>query len=76
MVQGKWEIETFANKSQVNVTHREKLCFTQFSTRISAWQLLTFSICLHNQLSSIHSLSRIKKYRCLKNVIHQKDSKN
>ena len=55
---------------------REKLCFTQFSTRMAAWLLLTFFICLHNQLSSIHSLSGIKEYKCLKNVIHQIDSKN
>ena len=38
----------------VNGTHREKLCFTQFSIRMAAWLLLTFSICLHNQLSSIY----------------------
>ena len=37
-----------------NDTHREKLCFTQFSTRMPAWLLVTFFICLHNQLSSIH----------------------
>ena len=36
-------------------THREKLCFTQFSTRMAGWLLLTFFICLHNKLSSIHS---------------------
>ena len=33
-------------------------------------------ICLHNQLSSIYPLSRIKEYRCWKNLIHQIDSKN
>ena len=43
---------------------------------MAAWLLLTFFICLHNQLSSIHSLSGIKEYKCLKNVIHQIDSKN
>ena len=32
--------------------------------------------CLHNQLSSIHSITRIKRYRCLKKVIHQLDNKN
>ena len=36
----------------------------------------TFFICLHNQLSSILSLSNIKWDRCLKKVIHQIDSKN
>ena len=34
--------------------------------------LLTFLICLHNQLSLLKLLS----YRCLKNVIYQVDSKN
>ena len=37
------------------------------------WLLLTFFQYLHNQLISIHSISRIKEYRCLKNVIHQID---
>ena len=27
----------------LNDTHREKLCFTQFSTRMAVWLLLTFS---------------------------------
>ena len=53
-----------------------KLCFTQFSTRMAAWLLLTFFIRLHNQLSSIRFITRIKEYRCVKNVIHQIDSKN
>ena len=42
---------------------------------MAAWLLLTFFIYLHNQLSSIHSLSRIRQYKCLKNVIHQVDKK-
>ena len=47
--------------------------FTQFSTGIAGWLHLIFFICLHNQLSSIHS---IISTRCLKDVIHQIDSKN
>ena len=31
-------------------------CFTQFSTGMAVWLLLIFLICLHNQLSSIHSI--------------------
>ena len=31
-------------------------CFTQFSTAMAGWLLLIFLICLHNQLSSIHSI--------------------
>ena len=50
--------------------------FTHVSTRMAAWLLLTFFICLPNQLSSIHSIKRITEYRCLKIVIHQIDSKN
>ena len=37
-------------------TYREKLCFTQFSTRMAAWLLLTFFTCLHKQLNSVHSI--------------------
>ena len=44
---------------------------------MASWLLLTFSICLHNQLNSIiHSIITYKEYRCLKSVIHQVDSKN
>ena len=35
-----------------------------------------FFVCLHNQLSSLHSISHIKEYRYLKKVIHQINSKN
>ena len=42
---------------------------------VQEWLLLTFFICLHNQILYI-PLSRMKQYRCLKNVIHQKDSEN
>ena len=31
-------------------------CFTQFSTGIAGWLLLIFLICLHRQLSPIHSI--------------------
>ena len=31
-------------------------CFTQFSKRMTGWLLLILFICLHNQLSSIHSI--------------------
>ena len=50
---------------QLNDTHRESSltiltgkdwCFTQFSTGMAGWLLLIFLICLHNQLSSIHSI--------------------
>ena len=50
-----------------------KNCFIHLSTRTAGWLLLTFLICLHNQLSStILSI----KCGCLKNVIHQIDCKN
>ena len=48
----------------------------QFSTRMAAWLLLTFFICLHNQLSLCVLLSFIKEYKCLKNVINQIHTKN
>ena len=45
----------------VNDTHRKKLCFTQFSTRMAVWLILTVFLCFHNQF---------------KNVNQQIDSKN
>ena len=42
---------------------------------MAACPFLTIFICLCNQVLYI-SLSRIKQYRCLKNVLHQIDSKN
>ena len=52
--------------SNSNDTYREKLCFTQFSARTTAWLLLTFFISLRNQLSSTHSITRIKSTNVLK----------
>ena len=60
----------------INGTHRENLFYFQWLTRMVDWLLLTVFICLHNQLSSIHSIISYSEYRCLKNVIHQIDSKN
>ena len=62
-----------------NDINREKLCFTEFSTRMAAWLLLTFSIRLQNQLSSLHSIitfhEHILRVRLFE-LIHQIDSKN
>ena len=48
----------FNNSSGINLnnTQWEKLCFSPFSTKMAAWLLLTFFICLHNQLGSIYSI--------------------
>ena len=32
----------------LNDIHREKLCYTKFSTKKAAWLFVTFFICLHN----------------------------
>ena len=40
----------------INILTGKKLCFTQFITRMAAWLLLAFFVCLHNQLISIHSI--------------------
>ena len=54
-----------------------KTCFIQFSTRVAGWLLLIPLVCIHNQWSLIkHSIIPCYKYRCLKNVMHQIDSKN
>ena len=66
----------FIFRSPINDTHRENLSFTHISTIMAAWLLLTFYICLHNQLTCIHSIITYQMYRRLKNVIHQIDSKN
>ena len=68
-------LQNFINGKELTILTWKNLCFTEFSTKfieIQGWLLLTFFICLHNQLSSLIPLS----YRCLKNVIHQVDSKN
>ena len=44
---------------KVNDTHREKLVLKRIHTKIfemQGWLLLTFFICLHNQLSSFNSI--------------------
>ena len=47
-------IYTSFGRTHFNDTHSKKLCFTRFTTRMTAWLFLTFVMCLHNQLSSIH----------------------
>ena len=58
----------------------KKTC-TQFITRMAAWLLLTFFICIHNQLNSMHSIITylsiiITYYLVFEKWIHQIDSKN
>ena len=51
-----FQIRNVIHLNANNDTHREKLCFARFSRRMAAWLLLTFLICLHNQLIPIHSI--------------------
>ena len=41
---------------ELNDTHKENLCLTHISNIMAVWLLLTFFICLHNQLSSVRSI--------------------
>ena len=70
----------FLIKISLTMLTGKKLCFSQLSTRMADWLRLIFLICLHdlhNQLSFIiHSIITYYKYRCLRNVIHQIDSRN
>ena len=56
------DIETvFLSIVYTNITTNESMTLrivisAQEFTEIEAWLLLTFSTCLHNQLSSIHSI--------------------
>ena len=43
---------------------------------MAGWLLLTFLICVYNQLSSVMHSIRLLRVQMLKNVIHQIDSKN
>ena len=50
MIKEKWYVKTLTRKN---------LWFAEFSTKfieIQGWLLLTFFICLHNQLSSFNSI--------------------
>ena len=62
-----------SEKQFLTILRGKDCCFTQFSTGMAGWLLLIFLICLRNQLSSTYS---IISTRCLKNVVHQIDSKN
>ena len=60
----------------LNNTHRENFALfnlVQKFIEIQVWLLLTFFLCLHNQLISVYILhcQKIKEYRCLNNVIHR-----
>ena len=55
----------------------EKSCVLLISVqRMAGWLLLILFMCLHNQLSSLHSIITYYEYRCLRNAIHQIVSKN
>ena len=54
----------------------KKLCYVQFSTRMTAWLLRTFFICSHNQLSYVPSIITLSGVQVFKKVIHQIDGNN
>ena len=59
-VDHEWIIKYIWNGSflffNLTILTRKDLCFIQFSTGKACWLLLIFFICLHNQLSFIHSI--------------------
>ena len=61
-----YQIRSIPLLNVLNDTHRVSWCFTLFSTGIAGW-LFTEAI----KFYTFHY-----QYRCLKNVIHQIDSKN
>ena len=67
----------YLEKFDTNVTHREKLSFTQSSAR-NVWLAASdlFRKFTQSIKVSIHSIIIYQEYRYLKNVIHQIDSKN
>ena len=69
----KWDTQ-FKKVSTVNFndTHMEKLDSVQKFIEIQGWPLLTFSTCLHNQLSSFNSIV----VQMSEKQIHQVGSKN
>ena len=58
------------------ISFREKLCFTQFSKRMAACLLMTFLICLHNQLSYIHSVITYERVKMFEKGDSSIDCKN
>ena len=56
----------------LTILTRKDWCFTQFSTGMAGWLLLIFFMFTQ----SIKFYTFHYQYRCLKNVIHQIDSKN
>ena len=48
----------------LNDTHRKKLCFTQFNTRMTAWLLLTFFKCLKNYTKDFQNSPSFVKSAC------------
>ena len=48
--------ETCSRRLQLNDTHMEELDSVQKFIEIQGWLLLTFFICLHNQLSDFNSI--------------------
>ena len=58
-----------------DLTRKKKLCFAEFSTKLSeiqGWLLLTYFICLHNQLSSFNCII----VQMSEKRVHEIDNKN
>ena len=60
----------------INDTHREKLVWIEFSTKIRWNTRLAASDVFHMFTQSIKVTLLLLSYKCLKNVIHQVDSEN
>ena len=63
------------DKISFNDTEKNSILLTSVKEWLLGF-LWPFFKCFHNQLRSIHSVTRIKEHWCLKNVIQQIDSKN
>ena len=58
-------LKTLILKTLLTILNSEKLCFTQFVTRMAAWLPYVYTINYVFYILLLH----IKEYRCLKNVI-------
>ena len=52
-----WKLHVLKNNMfSLMILTGKDWCFTRFSTEMTGWLLLIFFICLHSQLSSLHSI--------------------
>ena len=63
-----FEVSLLNLQAKILAILKEKLRFTHFGTKVVAWLLLTFSICLHNRLRTIYFIIPFQRVQMFEKI--------